>query len=76
MKEILGLLGGLVGMGLIFLGVASIFLSLIGQDLLILAWIYKWGEGPAWAIRIGFVVVGAILMYLSPDDEDEGKSEA
>ena len=39
------------------------------------AWIYLWGDGVAWGIKIGLVVVGAILWLLgngeaSVDDDD------
>lgn len=31
----------------------------------LLQWIYKWGEGAAWGIKIGLIVVGGILFLFS-----------
>ncbi len=36
----------------------------------ILIWIYKWGEVPAWGIKIGFIVVGVILYLLGMGKEE------
>ncbi|MGJ1203881.1 hypothetical protein [Sphingobacterium lactis] len=46
---------------LIFYGVFAIILNFFDRVPRIMAWIYQWGEGTAWAIKIGFVVLGIIL---------------
>ncbi|WP_433896396.1 hypothetical protein [Sphingobacterium mizutaii] len=35
----------------------------------ILLWIYNWGEGTAWLIKIAFVLVGAALWWFAGKDE-------
>ncbi|MCA8957957.1 MAG: hypothetical protein KDC87_17915 [Planctomycetes bacterium] len=50
-------LGGLLAL----FGIASIVLHFMNMELKILRWIDTWGEGPAWGIRAGLVVVGGLL---------------
>lgn len=50
-----------IGSLLIVLGLAAIVLNFFNFAPKILLWIYEWGEGTAWAIKIGLVVVGAVL---------------
>lgn len=42
-------------------GVISTVLSFMDMNLRLLMWIDMWGEGAGWAIRIGLIVVGAVL---------------
>lgn len=49
--------GGLM----VFLGIASFVLQFMGTELTMLAWIDTWGSSAAHAIRIGLIVVGAVL---------------
>jgi hypothetical protein len=51
-----------IGAFLALAGVASAVLSFFNYELRILMWIDRWGDGVAWAIRIGLVVVGLILV--------------
>lgn len=46
---------------LVLIGLAAIVLNFMNFVPKILFWIYQWGEGTAWAIKIGLVVVGALL---------------
>lgn len=50
-----------IGSTLIILGVLAIVLSFINMVPRVLMWIYLWGEGPAWGIKIGVIVLGIIL---------------
>jgi hypothetical protein len=50
-----------IGSLLVIFGVAAIVLGFMNKVPSILEWIYKWGEGGAWAIKIGFVVLGVVL---------------
>lgn len=45
----------------VLLGLAAIVLNFLNMAPRVLIWIYEWGEGTAWAIKIGLVVVGAVL---------------
>jgi hypothetical protein len=52
-------LGGFLALA----GVMSIVLNFIGYNLKILMWIDNWGVPAGWGIRVGLIVVGA-LVYL------------
>ena len=53
-----------IGSFLFILGaVASIF-HYFGRVPIVLNWIDKWGETPAWVIKIGLMVMGAALYIL------------
>jgi len=58
-----------IGSILAILGILAIGLDFANRVPTILAWIYNWGEGPAWAIKIGFVVVGGVLWFLGKPAE-------
>jgi len=49
---------------LFILGLLAIGLNFVNAVPKVLAWIYLWGDGVAWGIKIGLVVVGAILWLL------------
>ena len=50
-----------LGSLLFIFGLASTIFSFIEREVRLLAWINNWGPGVAWAIRIGFMVVGGAL---------------
>ena len=54
-----------IGTFLIILGIAAIILGFMNSVPAIAEWIYTWGEGIAWAIKIGFVVIGAALYFIA-----------
>ena len=63
------------GSTLFILGLLAFGLNYMNAVPKVLAWIYLWGDGVAWGIKIGLVVVGAILWLLgngeaSVDDDD------
>ncbi len=53
-----------VGGALFFFGVGSIVLYFIHMEFRLLSWITNWGDGVAWGIRVGMVVVGGALWLL------------
>ena len=53
-----------IGGFLALAGVLSIALHFIGWNLKILMWIDNWGTPAGWAIRIGLIVVGAIVYLI------------
>lgn len=64
-----------LGMYMAIAGIASIGLLFMDMNLAILVWIDSWGPTVGWAIRIGFVVLGAAIFFLSPAEEEEPASE-
>jgi hypothetical protein len=46
------------------LGILAIVLDFMDRVPSVLVWIYNWGEGPAWGIKIALVLVGAALWFL------------
>ncbi len=58
------------GVFLLLLGIASIVMNFIGFVPKILVWIDMWGETIGWAIRIGIVVLGAVLFIASKKMKD------
>ena len=50
-----------IGSLLFLFGAAAIVLGFMNKVPSILEWIYTWGDGAAWAIKIGFVALGAVL---------------
>lgn len=53
-----------LGSLLVILGVLAIGLDFFNRVPRILSWIYNWGDGAAWGIKIAFIVVGAILWFV------------
>ncbi len=52
-------------------GVLAIVLNFFDRVPTILMWIYSWGETPAWAIKIGLIVIGGILFFVGKPSEEE-----
>jgi len=61
MKNILSSIGGLA----VILGLGSFILDFINMEFTLLAWVNNWGEDRAIVIRIGLIVVGAILWFIA-----------
>ncbi len=57
------------------IGIGLIVLPFVGLTIRFTDWIYEWGEGVAWAIKIGLVVVGAVLFFLGKPEEEEVELE-
>jgi len=59
-----------IGMYMAIAGIASIVLHFMGMNLSLLMWIDMWGATVGWAIRIGLLVIGAGLFFMSPAAEE------
>ena len=57
-----------LGFFLLFIGVVSLFLNLVGVDLFFLTWLYEIGPLISLAVRLMFVVFGLVLIYVSQTD--------
>ncbi|MDG4714699.1 MULTISPECIES: hypothetical protein [Winogradskyella] len=64
-----------VGSYMALIGIGLIVLPFVGLTIRFTDWIYEWGEGVAWAIKIGLVVVGAVLFFLGKPEEEEVELE-
>lgn len=58
-----------IGSTLTILGILAIFLDFFNRVPKVLAWIYNWGDGVAWGIKIAFVVVGGVLWLIGRKQE-------
>lgn len=64
-----------IGSGMMIFGALATVLGFFNSVPKILRWIYNWGEGVAWAIKIGLIVVGAVLFFLAKPGEETPESE-
>ena len=58
-----------IGSYMAIFGVQAIVLNFFDRVPTLLMWIYSWGDTAAWAIKIGLVVVGAILFFMGSKTE-------
>ena len=58
-----------IGSTLFVLGVLAIVLNYLDRVPRLLMWIYNWGETTAWAIKIGIILLGAILYFIGSKKE-------
>jgi hypothetical protein len=63
-----------IGSYMAIFGVLAIVLNFFDRVPTILMWIYSWGETAAWAIKIGLIVVGAILFFMGKPSEEDAES--
>ena len=56
---------------MVIFGILAIVLNLFDRVPTILMWIYSWGKTTAWIIKIGLIVVGAILFFIGKPANDE-----
>lgn len=59
-----------IGTYMAIFGLLAIILNFFNAVPRLLAWIYNWGEGVAWGIKIAFVVIGAILYFMGRKQEE------
>lgn len=57
------------------IGIALIILPFIGLTVRFTDWIYNWGETVAWAIKIGLIVIGAVLFFMGKSESEEVELE-
>ena len=60
-----------IGSYMAIFGVLAIVLNFFDRVPTLLMWIYSWGDTAAWAIKIGLVVVGAILFFIGSKSDPE-----
>lgn len=65
-----------IGSFMALAGIISSVLSFFDYNLRILTWIDNWGYTAGWGIRIGLIVVGAILFFVFKQGEEEEKDSA
>ena len=65
-----------IGSLLLFLGVGTIVLNLIGYEFAILGWIDNWGEDVGWGIRAAMIVAGGALFVLGQRAEAGSSQQA
>jgi hypothetical protein len=65
MKQI----GGLMAV----LGIAAIIFGFMDRVPKLLMWIYNWGDGAAWAIKIALIVAGGALYFLGSKKDVDTK---
>lgn len=53
-----------LGSLLVLLGAGSFVLHLINMEFILVSWVDNWGPTTGNAIRIGMVVIGAVLWFL------------
>lgn len=63
------------GIYIVIFGIASIILPLFDLQLKLLMWVDNWGETVSWAIKIGLIVIGAVLFFIGNNSEEEKKEE-
>ncbi len=61
-----------IGSLMVFFGFFAIVLDFVNAVPRILAWIYNWGNNVAWAIKIGLLVIGALL-WLAGSRQEQAK---
>lgn len=64
-----------LGVTLMTLGTLAIILNFANRVPKVLLWIYSWGEGVAWGIKIGIVVLGAVLYFMAKQEDKREISE-
>jgi len=64
-----------IGTYLALIGIALIVLPYFGLTLRFLDWINNWGATVAWAIKIGLIVVGAILFFMGKSQSEDTEIE-
>ncbi|MCC6818169.1 MAG: hypothetical protein IT245_04700 [Bacteroidia bacterium] len=65
-----------IGSFMAILGLAAIGFGFLDRVPRILGWIYTWGDGAAWAIKLILTVVGGILWFVGRKNEQTAKEDA
>lgn len=64
-----------IGSFMALLGIAAIVMNFLDRVPRLLMWIYLWGDGVAWAIKIALIVVGGALYFFSPKNDEQEAEE-
>lgn len=58
----------ITGFVLLFLGIMTLFLNLVGVDFVLLEWLYRWNVTVSFAIRLIMIMAGIVLIYIGQTD--------
>lgn len=61
---------------LLFFGIGSIIINLLGREFIILMWIDNWGTEVGWGIRVGMIVLGLLFLLIGAREESVATSSA
>lgn len=64
-----------IGQTMLILGILAIVLEFFGYVPKLLFWIYEWGEGVAWGIKIALIVLGGLIWLGANNMGAEGNEE-
>lgn len=59
-----------IGFVLLAVGITTIFSTMVGVDIAPLAWLYRKSIALSYGVRLAFVIVGIILIYVGRTDWD------
>ena len=60
-----------IGSFLILIGLLAVVLNFFNYVPRLLIWIYQWGEGPAWGIKLGIIALGVLLYFAGGSREKQ-----
>lgn len=61
-----------LGSALFIFGVGSFLLHFINMEFILLSWVDNWGTTTGNGIRIGMIVVGALMWLFGKPEEEQG----
>jgi uncharacterized membrane protein len=59
-----------IGFLLLFTGIVTFFLNVVGVDFVLLEWLYRWNVGVSFVVRILMIIVGMVMIYVGQTDWD------
>ncbi|MTB51818.1 hypothetical protein [Lewinella sp. W8] len=59
-----------VGFVLLFVGILTLFLNMVGVDLVFMKWLYETNPALSFIIRLVMVIAGLIMIYVGQTDWD------
>ncbi|MEN7342185.1 MAG: hypothetical protein AAAFM81_04550 [Pseudomonadota bacterium] len=65
-----------IGMWMAILGGGSFLLNMMGREFVLISWIDNWGPDVGIGIRVGMIVVGAILFFVGLKQENAAVQES
>jgi hypothetical protein len=57
-----------IGFLLLFTGIVTFFLNVVGVDFFLLEWLYRWNVAVSFGVRILMIIVGMIMIYVGQTD--------
>lgn len=58
----------IIGFVLLFLGVMTLFLNVVGVDFILLEWLYRWNVTVSFIVRLLMIMAGIVLIYIGQTD--------